>query len=98
MEPINNHKLVLARRLTPFVQSNDTLLLVSEDGAVTLRGRIFVDVAQNLVEGVTREELHERLGRVYSSEDLSASLDVFIEGGLTGVASEAPRAAIAYWE
>ena len=99
MKPINNnHKLVLARRLTPFVQSNDTLLLVSEDGAVTFRGRIYVDLAKNLTMGVTREELHQRLGDVYSSEDLSSSLDEFLEGGLTGVPSTTPRAAMAYWE
>ncbi|HEU4712521.1 MAG TPA: TOMM precursor leader peptide-binding protein [Pyrinomonadaceae bacterium] len=98
MEHTNHQKLVLAHRLTPFVQSDDTLLLVSEDGAVTLQGRIFVDVAQSLVHGVTREELHERLGDVYSSEDLSASLEVFVAGGLTGVPSTAPRATIAYWE
>ena len=94
----NNHKLVLGRRLVPFVQSNDTLLLVSEDGAVTFRGRIYVDLAKNLVTGVTREELHQRLGDVYSSEDLSSSLEEFLEGGLTGVSSTESRAATAYWE
>jgi len=99
MEPINNnHKLVLARRLTPFVQSNDTLLLVSEDGAATFHGRIYVDLARNLAQGVTREELHQRLGDVYSSEDLSSSLEEFLEGGLTGVPSSKSRAAMAYWE
>jgi len=99
MKPINNnHKLVLARRLIPFVQSNDTLLLVSEDGAVTFRGRIYVDLAKNLAMGVTREELYQRLGDVYSSEDLSSSLAEFLEGGLTGVPSTKPRAAMAYWE
>src|SRR5215813_5620620 len=94
---LDKNTFVLAQRLTA-VYSGDTLLLTSEDGAVALRGKIYVDLARSLAQGVTWEELQRRFGKTYPEHELVAKLQEFLDGGLTGVSGVKPRAEAAFWE
>jgi ribosomal protein S12 methylthiotransferase accessory factor len=90
--------LTLASRLTPVVHPEAAVLLMSEDGAVDLRGQIYVDLVQALVEGVTWEQLEHRLGKIHSRENLFSAVQQFVQGGLIGETAATPRAEGAFWE
>lgn len=93
-----NDTLVFAHRLTPVALSGDTLLLMSEDGAVTFKGQIYVDLARSLAQGLTWKKLEGCLGKEYSRLEILARLQEFVEGGLTARLEAKPREEVAFWE
>jgi bacteriocin biosynthesis cyclodehydratase domain-containing protein len=92
------NKLTLAKRFTPVVHPGGAVLLMSEDGAIDLRGQIYVDLVQALAEGVTWKHLEHRLAKMYPREELLSAIRRFVEGGLIGASTASPRAEGAFWE
>jgi bacteriocin biosynthesis cyclodehydratase domain-containing protein len=95
---IRENSLVLAKCLTPIIQSPETLLLIGEEGALALRGRIYVDLARSFARGSTWRQVEHRLGSIYSRQELLTKIQELVKRGLVRAPGTGTRAARAFWE
>lgn len=85
--------------IEPIVDPDDGLYLFSEQGHVSLTGRIYCDLAP-LLDGTHQvEDIFERMCRHHASADVLAALDLLKRHGfLAEGTSSKPRDQLAFWD
>jgi ribosomal protein S12 methylthiotransferase accessory factor len=97
--PVAGGRLEFSAYVVPVAVAGEHLLLLTEDRAEVLEGKIYCDVANAISGGLEWEEIGNELGQCYSREQLEEAIAVLTEHGLLcgGPAAESAGQQ-AYWE